>query len=163
VSVHDGVFDSSLVADNLVRDTLFYLSPKLKGPNGSPMLFLFGYSWASDPGALQVFALNEAGDPVVVFSSKTFELMAMDDLDGDGLGEMIGKHSLTQCGGCDGCTYDPYAVYSFAGTEAAPAKYRLDLSRRFNQMHYVWAGRRASESVRVNQCTVGKYSLNRSQ
>ena len=126
------------------------------------MLFLFGYSWASDPGALQVFALNASEDPVAVFSSRAFVLTAIEDLDGDGVSEMIGKHSLTQCGGCDGCTYDPYAVYSFASTEAAPAKYTLDLSRRYNQSHYVWAGRRASESVRVNQCAAGRYSVSRS-
>jgi hypothetical protein len=113
VPVREGVFDSTLVLDNLTRSTHFYLSPKLRTFSGAPMLLLFGFAYASDPGSLKVLAPGAGGLPIEAFSSNEFELTAVEDLNGDGSAELIGKPSLSQCGGCNHCSYDPFAVYRF--------------------------------------------------
>ena len=79
--LNDEIVDQTLTADNLVKSSYFYLSPKLKDQSGRPMLLVFGEAFGSDPGGLHIVALNQKGVPLVVFSSKAFELRAITDDD----------------------------------------------------------------------------------
>src|SRR5437016_3767659 len=51
VAVREGVLDSALVADNGAQSTHFYLSPKLRTRRGAPVLVLFGWAYAGNPGS----------------------------------------------------------------------------------------------------------------
>jgi len=152
----NGVINPSLVADNLAPSPYFYLTPKLRGAHGSPMLILFGSGFASDPGSIYIIALDSTGYPTQVFRDSTFLLTALVDLDRDGTAEVIGKPTLTQCGGCGTCSYDPYAVYRLPDSAHHRVRYDLALSRNYNLAHYVWAGPKSTESLDVNECLPGK-------
>ena len=156
VSSVQATLNSSLVADNLARSPYFYLSPNLRGVRGTPMLVVFGWAFASDPGSIHIIALDSMGYPIEVFHDSTFLLTALVDLDADGRAEIIGKRTLSQCGGCDDCSYDPYSVYHLPNPPHHRARYDLALSRSYNLAHYVWAGPSPTESLEVNVCRPGK-------
>jgi hypothetical protein len=104
-------------------------------------------------------SLDKSGYPIDVFAEDEFDLAALVDLDGDGVLEIVGKPSLSQCGGCDTCSYDPFAVYRLPKPPIRKATYNLALSRKYNLEHYVWAGTRMSEGIDVNTCNPDKPHL----
>ena len=159
VRVREASLDSSLFLDNEAKSPFLYLSPKLRNPSGTPMLILFGWAYASNPGSLMVFSLDRTGFPIEAFSTNEFDLTSIKDLDGDGIPELIGRPTLSQCGGCDRCSYDPYAVYRFLDAGAGKATYSVGLSQKYNEAHYVWAGPTASEQIVVNHCDLKRPRL----
>ena len=157
VPITDAVGDSFSTADNLVRSRYLYLTARLRGAGNTPMLLVFGQAFASDPGSLVVLALNSSGQPVEVLRHATFEPTALEDLDGDGVPELIGKRSLSQTWGKCFTTYDPYAVYRLTGTAQPHAVYDIALSRAYNLAHYAgWAGPNGSEAYAVVTCGGGR-------
>ena len=122
------------------------------------MLMAFGYAYASDPFELVLVGLDDAGQPTLLFRGN-FDLTAMRDLDSDGRPEMIGRPTLPQGMGECAATYDPYAVYRLGSRPGAKPAYDLQLSRIYNEAHYVWAGPRMSEEVEVRGCPPRKLRL----
>jgi len=147
-----GFIIQSLVRDNLSRSPYFYLSPKLRGVGGRPMLIMFGWAFAGGPEAIHIIALDSSGYPFLVFHDTTFLLTALADLDGDGRAEIVGLPTTSECGGCEDCTYAPYFVYHLPNSPHGSAKYDLKLSRAYNLAHYVWAGPAPTDSLEVDVC-----------
>lgn len=149
----DKIQDKKLTADNLIKSSYLYLTPKLKDAQGRPALVVFGWAYASDPGSLRVLLLGKTGYPTSVFSSDTFYLAALQDIDGDGMSEIIGGHCLSQLWGTCFSTYDPYSVYHLPVSGEGKATLSLELSRRYNlKNYYGWAGPRCSEDLAVVLC-----------
>lgn len=145
--------DQKLTQDNLLESTYLYLTPKLKDHLGRPMLVMFGWAYGSDPGSLHVLSLDRSGYPTNVFSSETFELAAIKDLDGDGISELVGKHCLSQLWGTCFSTYDPFSVYRLSQTTSGKARLSLPLSRKYDEKNYYgWAGPTCSEEIAVVLC-----------
>jgi hypothetical protein len=120
------------------------------------MLIVFGWGFGSDPGSLVILTLDPSGAPVTVFQSDAFELNALVDLDGDGVAEVVGKHSLSEVWGRCFETYDPYSVYRLAGSHVPRAVYDSALSRSYNIAHYFgWAGPKARGDIAVVRCAPG--------
>lgn len=106
----------------------------------------------SDPGSLNIVALNQRGVPAVVFSSKTFQLTAIKDLDGDNQPEIVGLHCLSQEWGTCMTTYDPFSVYRLSA-QTGKAVRSIVLSRAYNlKNYYGWAGPNCSEQIAVVKC-----------
>ena len=148
----DETRDKQLVADNLLTSSYLYISPKLRDRSGKPMLLVFGEPMGSDPGSLNIVALNQRGVPTVVFSSETFELTAIKDLDGDNQSEIVGLHCLTQEWGTCMTTYDPFSVYRLSA-QSGKAVRSIALSKAYNlKNYYGWAGPNCSEQIAVVKC-----------
>ena len=152
VPLNEQTVDQKLIADNLMKSAYFYLSPKLRDQSGRPMLLIFGEAIASDPGGLHIVALDRKDRPMVVFSSKTFALTAITDLDRDKRAEIVGLHCLSQLWGTCFSSYDPFSVYRL-GNRSGKAVRSLPLSKKYNLKHYYgWAGPSCSEQISVVLC-----------
>jgi hypothetical protein len=135
-----------------VKSRYVYANAALRDRQGQPMVAVFGYAFASDPGAVRVIGLDGAGRPRVLLRQETFALAEVRDLDGDGVAELIGRRRLSQTSGECRTTYDPFAVYRLDAGPAARFRYSEGLSRRYNLAHYVWAGPAAHEDIAVASC-----------
>jgi len=104
-------------------------------------LFLFGYAYASSPGDLYIFALNKDNYPELIFK-KQFELIKFEDINNDGISELIGVPWFTQSWGHGYTRYIPYLVYSFTKENGHyMASLNTKLSEKYSIEHdYVWAG-----------------------
>lgn len=152
VRLDNELLDKQLVADNLLSSSYLYISPKLRDRSGRPMLLAFGEPMGSDPGSLNIVALNQRAAPIVVFSSETFQLTAIKDLDGDNRSEFVGLHCLSQEWGTCMTTYDPYSVYHL-DDRSGKAVRSLALSKAYNlKNYYGWAGPNCSEQIAVVKC-----------
>lgn len=146
------IVNQELIADNLMKSSYFYLSPKLRDQSGRPMLLVFNNAIASDPGGVHIVALNRKNLPLVVFSSAAFELSAITDIDHDKRPEVVGVHCRSQLWGTCFSTYDPYSVYRFSN-RSGKAVLSVPLSRKYNLKHYYgWAGPGCSEEIAVVLC-----------
>jgi len=140
------------------------LSPKLLKPNlvrsdyvlarkaseNRTLLFLFGHSYASSPGSLDVLEISKDGEAGVVLHREEFGLMELRDLDGDAVAEVVGYPCLSQVWGNGLLTYDPYNVYKLGNSPADPAVLSLPLSKSYNLKHYYgWAGANCREDIAV--------------
>jgi hypothetical protein len=122
----------------------------LEATDKRTLLFLFGYSYASSPGSLDVLELSRTGQPRVVLHQEEFGLKDVRDLDGDGIAEIIGYPCLSQEFGNGLQTYDPFNVYELGEKPATPAQLSLALSKSYNLKHYYgWAGAQCREDVAV--------------
>ena len=109
-------------------------------------MFLFGYSYASSPGSLDVLEVSNKGQPGIVLHRDEFGLKEIRDLDGDGLADIVGYPCLSQAWGNGLLTYDPFNVYKLGASPALPANLSLPLSKSYNLKHYYgWAGAKCSE------------------
>jgi hypothetical protein len=132
---------------NLVPTKLILAS---RAAGNRTVLILFGYSYASSPGSLDVIELSDAGQPRLVLHQDEFGLQGVRDLNADGVAELIGYPCLSQEFGNGLLTYDPFHVYELGVTSATPATMSLPLSKAYNLKHYYgWAGDRCREDVAV--------------
>jgi hypothetical protein len=114
------------------------------------LLLLFGYSYASSPGSLDVLEVSEDGQPGVVLHRDVFDLKELRDLDGDGLVELVGHPCLPEAYGNGLLSYCPFNVYKLGISPAARANLSLSLSESYNLKHYYgWAGSKYSEDYAV--------------
>jgi len=121
----------------------------LKVTNGlPPFAFLTSLDYASDPERLHVIGLD-VGDPKLLFN-QIFHLAQLDDLDGDGMKEMVGLPCFSQSWSDNLLTYDPLHVYKLETTPKPELKLSLPLSQDYNLKHYYgWAGPDCSEDLAV--------------
>ena len=150
--LNEKILDKELLADNLLSSSYLYVSPQLRDHSGRPMLLVFGEPLGSDPGSLNIVALGQMRVPIVVFSSKAFQLIAIKDLDRDNRSEIVGLHCLSQEWGTCFSTYDPYSVYRFSYRSGKTAL-SMTLSKAYNlKNYYGWAGPSCSELIAVVRC-----------
>ena len=138
---------SELKKTNLIRSG-YVLG--LRAKESRTLLFLFGYSYASSPGSLDVLEVSNNGPIRVILHRDEFGLKELRDLDGDGLAEIVGYPCLSQQWGNGLLTYDPFNVYALGVSAGVPAKISLPLSKAYNLKHYYgWAGAKCSEEFAV--------------
>lgn len=114
-------------------------------------VFLFGFAFASSPGSLHVLELTDKGEVAVVFQGNEFALKDVQDLDKDGVAEVVGYPCLSETWGNGLLTYDPFNVYKLSPIQdGAQAELSLALSEQYNLTHYYgWAGPKCSEDLAV--------------
>ncbi len=153
IKVSHGVHSSELVEAtkrNLLRSDYVLMLPGPEGGSKCPVLVLFGWGYASDPGSLHVVALDERGVPREVLSLPAFDLSSIKDLDHDGVPEFVGRKCLAQEWGPGLMTYDPLLVYRFGAAPVSPMMLDTVLSRKYNEEHSVgWAGSECREDLAV--------------
>jgi hypothetical protein len=116
---------------------------------GRPVLFVFGYAYASSPGSLHALAVDADGAPREIFSENEFDLYDFRDVSDRGLSEIIGRKCMSQEWGNDFETYDPYSVFRVSQAEVK-AVYSLSLSKLYNlKRYYGWAGPDCREDIAV--------------
>jgi hypothetical protein len=149
--------NADLLALNALNSAYLFLPRNLKSAEGTPLLIVTGWAYGSDPGSFRALSLHIDGAPYEVFSSDTFDLTDLVDLDADGLTEIIGKHTLSQQWGRCFTTYDPFSVYRLASSSTGKATLALHLSKTYNLSHYYgWVGPNSSEDWAVVLCAPGK-------
>ena len=120
------------------------------GKADSPILFLFGWAYASSPGSLRIIKLAKDEIPKEALYLESFEAAAFADLDHDLRMELVGKKCFSQGFGPDLLTYDPYSVFRFGDAQDAPMTLDLPLSEDYNKKNYLgWAGPDCREDVAV--------------
>jgi hypothetical protein len=117
---------------------------------GRTLLLLFGYSYASSPGSLDLVELASGGPPRIVLHKDELGIIEMKDLDSDGVTELVGYPCMSQEFGNGLETYDPFNVYKLGPTYGEEARLSIQLSRNYNIEHYYgWAGATCSEKLAV--------------
>ncbi len=152
VKLADAFLNKALLKHDALQSKYVFASRSLTGLSGEPLLVVFGWAFASDPGSIRVIGLNPAGDPVLLLSDDTFELTGI-RTGKDKSVQLIGRPSLSeQLGNCS-ITYDPYAVYQLSPSNPAGFKYSVALSKAYNLNHYYgWAGPTYREDVIIDLC-----------
>jgi hypothetical protein len=131
---------------------LFFLAHYTAETKPHTLLFFIGDAGASDAAPVLVVGFHEDGSPYKVLELDQFDTSNFTQLD-DGSPVIIGKATLSQAyseaakDSLYATTYDPYAVYIIRLNE--PAEYSLVESKRYNQLHYVWAGTKSREDIAV--------------
>ena len=116
---------------------------------GRTVLFLFGYSYASSPGSLDILELADSGVPRVVLHREELGVKQLLDVDGDGVVEIVGYPCLSEEFGNGLLTYDPFNVYKLPAS-GDRATLSLPLSKSYNLKHYYgWAGPKCRDDVAV--------------
>lgn len=137
-------------SQNLLRTEHLLMLPDLKGRSQYPILMLFGWGYASDPGSLHVVALDSTGMPREILRLTNFDLWSTTDLDDDGVPELVGRKCLAEEWGSGFLTYVPVLVYRFGAAPDSPMTLDTVLSQRYNEEHlYGWAGSECREDLAV--------------
>jgi hypothetical protein len=121
-----------------------------KAAQNRTVLFLFGYSYASSPGSLDMLEISAEGDVWVALHREELGLKDFRDLNGDGVAEVVGYPCLSEEYGNGLLTYDPFNVYSLSNSPGGKANLSVALSKQYNLRHYYgWAGPECSEDFAV--------------
>lgn len=146
------VFPKGTPGENALESDYLYAPPELARGDGEWTVLAFGRAFASDPGPMLVVGLAHGWTPAPLLKLDTFVLTRVQDLDGDGRAEIIGRPSLSQS--FDECrlTYDPYLVYRQA-ERMGPFVLDEGMSAAYaRRVGYPWAGPRPREDVAVDMC-----------
>ena len=156
VNLSDGMMNADLLRLNTVTASYIFAAKNLKIRDGTSIIAVTGLAYASDPGSIRFISVNATGKPYELFSSDTFELADLKDIDNDGLTEIIGKHALSQTWGRCFATYDPFSVYHLPFNSEEKAFPSVALSKRYILKHYYgWVGGEPSEAWTVVLCAPG--------
>jgi hypothetical protein len=147
----------NLVKDKLTHTDFAYATPRLRGPDGAPLLLVQQGSDDATSGDLRLYALDQQGHPSLLTVVEEFELIAIVDLAGDGEPELAGIRSYSEMTRCT-LTYDPRSVMRFADRTHTRLVYSRALSRAFNRKYYYgwWDRPYANEEISVALC--GKHT-----
>lgn len=138
--------------DNLTRSTFAYMTRRLTGPGGAPLLMVQEVAMDEEPGGFWLYTLDDKGHPSLLQVIESFGLEEIADLAGDGEPDLAGEQSFSQQSGCLR-SYDPFVVYRFADRSHRRLVYSLSLSRTYNLKHYYgWAGPGPSEKIGIALC-----------
>jgi hypothetical protein len=122
--------------------------------HGQLSVLLFLTSYGCCVGGIDLIELDRAGKPRLVLHRPHFDLMAIQDLDHDGLPELVGISDFAEIfgGNHGGCfeSYDPRLVLHLGARSGEPGYLSLPLSERYNLAHYYgWAGPNYSDTTHV--------------
>lgn len=135
---------------NPLKSDYLLMIPVIRGKSKYPLLFIFGWPYASSPGSLHVISLCDDGVPITILELQNFDLYDIKDVDGDSVPELIGKECCSQSWGHDFLTYDPYSVYRFGLTSASNMSLDMKLSQKYNEDNYYgWAGIKCQEDIAI--------------
>ena len=134
---------------NGLRSRWLYMPPAIRGPSNEPLLFVFGWAYASDPGSLYVLSLPATGSPKMLMADGAFSLNSFSRQKDKPV--LVGQRSFGEASGpCTG-TYDPESVF-LIGRDGRFA-YSTSASRIQNLKDgYPWAGPKPREDVLVDRC-----------
>lgn len=141
-----------LVNKNTLKSKYLMMIPEVKGSTKYPLLFLFGWPYASDPGSLHVVALGNDGIPKEILNLKNFDLDSFADMDKNSTLEIIGKPCMAEAWGPNNSflSYSPFHVYRFGLSPTSPMTFDLKLTETYNKKkYYGWAGPECSEETVV--------------
>ncbi|WP_243385027.1 hypothetical protein [Geothrix alkalitolerans] len=130
---------------NLLKSKYFLAIQAVQNPLGHPLLFLFGYAYASDPGSLHIFELKENGLPNEVNRFNLFYLADFTNQDRS----IVGGGSSESFGPCFE-EYNPFFVYSWGKDGSKGLQLDERLCKEYNLANYYgWAGLPAGQSLVV--------------
>jgi hypothetical protein len=130
---------------NLLNSKYFLALPEVKNPLGRPLLFLFGYAYASDPGSLHILELRENATP---YEIHYFQLFYLADFTNHNR-SIVGGGSTESFGPCFE-EYNPFFVYSWASDPTKGLVLDEELCKEYNHSNYYgWAGLPAGKSLVV--------------
>jgi tetratricopeptide (TPR) repeat protein len=126
---------------SIIESSFFAFLPIKSNSTKDVLLFLFGWAYGSSPGDLYIFALNQNGDPELIFN-KQFDMSKFEDLNNDGVCELVGVPWYTQGWGNGYTSYIPHLVYSFTKINGHfISTLNSKLSEKYCNDHgYLWAG-----------------------
>ena len=159
----DSHLDSTLLRESPLASAYLLATSRIRSPAGDPVLFAFGWGYASDQATFRVIGLNADGVPYEVLFLEHFGLTNIRDLDGDGQAELLGFQWMSEGFGRCYWTYNPVFVLSFPRTPS-PFHGRIDLplSARYNREEgNGWAGSSPSEEMVYVECAPGGKRLMR--
>lgn len=138
-------FYTDLPKRNLVRSKYVLVLPMSKNPNDPPVIFLRSWGYASSPERLHMIGLRPSGDPLLLFNAE-FLLEELNDMDGDGVYEVIGLPCLGEGLGEGAATYAPRQVYKIAFPIQKPARLSIPLTEQSTRQEYDgWVGAQCDE------------------
>ena len=152
IKISDALENNKLIKRNLLKSDYLYFCQDLLNSDNDPALILFCPSYASTPGVIHIIQLNKDNYPVEVFS-KEFQITDFDDVDGNGIKELVGLPAFAEEWGRCFESYNPYRVYKYSENDNKPLTYSLSLSEKYNKLHYYgWMGPDFSEKIVVVHC-----------
>jgi hypothetical protein len=137
---------------NILKSKYLMMISGIKGNSKYPLLFLFGWPYASDPGSLHVVALGNDSIPKEILNLKNFALDSFAELDKKSTLELIGNPCMSEVWGPENSflSYSPYHVYRFGPLPTSPMTLDLKLTESYNKKkYYGWAGPACSEETVV--------------
>lgn len=137
---------------NILKSKYLLMLPDLKGNSKHPLLLLFGWPYASDPGSLHVVALGNDGVPKEILSLKNFDVKLLPDAHKNIDPVLVGKPCTSEVWGPKNSflSYSPFHVYRFGATPTSPMTLDLKLSESYNKNNYYgWVGPACSEEILV--------------
>ena len=124
-----------------------------KAEKGFSLLLLWGYAYPSGRDEVTILSATPK-NATLLHSGRIEEPLKFEDLDGDGATELICRNEPEMISANTG-SYSPYIVYSYTQSSFSINK---ALSEAYNKKHYVWAGLKYREDIKV-RFTGSKYVL----
>lgn len=110
------------------------------------LILLWGYAYPSGRDEVTIVSLTQTGAKLL-HSGNIEEPVKFEDLDGDGLAELICRNEPEMISANTG-VYSPYIVYSYTRSSFGINK---ALSEAYNKKHYIWAGLKYREDINVKE------------
>lgn len=128
---------TKLKEHNLVQSKYVLILPHSQNPDVPPLIFLRGWDPIS-PGRLRIIGWQPSGDPLLLFSEE-FYLVDVNDVDDDGIKEIIGHPCFGEGTGAIGSgagTYNPYQVYKIEIPIQKTATLSTALTEQYTRQKY---------------------------
>jgi hypothetical protein len=154
VAVKDAMHTKALVAKNTLHSKYLYATDALKDrASGDRLVAVFGAGEDPGPDAIRLLHLAANGQVQTLLSDGSYELIAITDLNKDGVPELVGYPSYSEMQTKCLESYDPMGVYRLSGAQYV---YDEALSKTYNLTHrYVWAGTGPRLDLAVDICLKG--------
>ena len=128
-----------LKQQSLVPSKYVLILPHSPKPDVPPLIFL--RTWDPiGPGRLHIIGWQPSGDPFLLFNQELY-LVDVNDVDGDGMKEIIGRPCIGEGVGPDAGSYTPYQVYKIDSPIGKTAALSVPLTEQYTRQKYDgWAG-----------------------
>jgi hypothetical protein len=141
-------------AENLLATKSEYLVLATLGNTKKPvkLLFLFGYEYSSQPSMVHIIALDETGNPEIVFEGQ-LGIFGLTGMMKDGYAELIGYHGYSGYTEHFGSnlmfeSYNPRYVYAVSLNDSkVKISFDTKLTEEYNTENYVWKGLKHSKDL----------------
>jgi hypothetical protein len=144
------------VKSNALHSSHVFTRSDLRTKDGTAIIVVTGWAYASNPGSIRLVSVDKSGKPYLLFSSDKFALVVVEDIDHDGVSEIIGRHAFSETWGRCFTSYAPLSVYTLPKSAEGKVELSLPLSEQYNRTNYVgWVGPNASEEWAIVECAPG--------